>query len=64
MAKLIFGMMQSLDGYVDNVTGGLELPPPGVALHRHFKDHVRGLSRQFVWSSHVRGDALLGRGSA
>src|SRR4029453_8822528 len=44
MGKLVFGMMQSLDGYVDGVAGGLELPPPGVALGRHFTDHVRGLA--------------------
>src|SRR5437764_804706 len=44
MAKLVFGMMQSLDGYVDGVAGGLALPPPGVALSRHFNDHVRGLA--------------------
>src|SRR5258708_32826696 len=44
MGKLVFGMMQSLDGYVDGVAGGLDLPPPGVALHRHFNDHVRGLA--------------------
>ena len=44
MATLVFGMMQSLDGYVDGVDGKLELPPPGVALGRHFMDHVRGLS--------------------
>jgi dihydrofolate reductase len=41
---LVFGMMQSLDGYVDGVKGGLELPPPGPVLHRHFTDHVRGLA--------------------
>ena len=44
MAKLIFGMMQSLDGYVDDVAGRLALPPPGVALSRHFNDRVRGLA--------------------
>lgn len=44
MGRLVFGMMQSLDGYVDGVAGGLELPPPGVALHRHFTDQVRGLA--------------------
>ena len=44
MAKLVYGMMQSLDGYVDGVAGGPALPPPGAALHRHFNDHVRGLS--------------------
>jgi dihydrofolate reductase len=44
MGKLVFGMMQSLDGYVDGVAGGLELPAPGVLLHGHFNDHVRGLA--------------------
>jgi dihydrofolate reductase len=44
MAKLIFGMMQSLDGYVDHATGQIDLPPPGQALHDHFADHVRGLA--------------------
>ena len=44
MGKLVFGMMQSLDGYVDGASGGLEFPPPGVALHGHFTDHVRGLA--------------------
>ncbi len=44
MAKLVFGMMQSLDGYVDNDAGGLVIPPPGAALGRHFMDHVRGLA--------------------
>ena len=44
MGKLVFGMMQSLDGYVDDAAGGLALPPPGPALGRHFMDHVRGLA--------------------
>jgi dihydrofolate reductase len=44
VAKLIFGMMQSLDGYVDGVAGGLNFPPPGAALHRHFNDLVRHLA--------------------
>ncbi len=39
MAKLVFGLSQSLDGYVD-----LELPPPGPALFRHFCDWVGGQS--------------------
>jgi hypothetical protein len=38
MAKLIFGLSQSLDGYVDH----LEMRP-GPALFRHFVEHVRGL---------------------
>jgi dihydrofolate reductase len=44
MAKLVFGMSQSLDGYVDDVAGGLVLPPPDVVLFRHFTDWVRSLA--------------------
>lgn len=44
MGKLIFGMMQSLDGYIDGVPGGPQLPPPGPALHRYFEDYVGGLA--------------------
>jgi dihydrofolate reductase len=57
MAKLVFGMMQSLDGYVAGesggpgsdgymaaVAGGTELPPPGEALYSHFNDYVRSLA--------------------
>ena len=40
MAKLVFGMMQSLDGYVDH----LELGPPVPAAFRHFIEHVRNLT--------------------
>ena len=39
MAKLVFGMMQSLDGYVDH----LEMGPPGPVANRHFLEHVRAL---------------------
>jgi dihydrofolate reductase len=46
VAKLVFGMMQSLDGYVAGVDGELELPlhPPGIPLFRYWIDHVRGLA--------------------
>ena len=44
MGKLVFGMMQSLDGYIAGVPGGPQLPPPGDQLHRHFNEHVRQLS--------------------
>jgi dihydrofolate reductase len=37
MAKLVFGMNQSLDGYVDHMA----LPPPGPALFRHYIDQAR-----------------------
>lgn len=40
MAKLVFGMMQSLDGYVDH----LELGPPGPGVFRHFIEHVRDVT--------------------
>ena len=44
MGRLVFGMMQSLDGYVAGAEGGVEMPAPGPELHRHFNDHVRGLA--------------------
>jgi dihydrofolate reductase len=44
MAKLVFGMMQSLDGCVDGAAGDIAMPPPGPALSRHFNDHIRGLA--------------------
>ncbi|MEA3159061.1 MAG: hypothetical protein QOD95_609 [Gammaproteobacteria bacterium] len=39
MAKLVFGLNQSLDGYVEHTNF---LPSP--ALFRHFIEHVRGLA--------------------
>jgi hypothetical protein len=39
MAKLVFAMNLSLDGYVDH-----EGFAPGALLFRHFCDHVRGLT--------------------
>ena len=39
MAKLVYGLNQSLDGYVDH----LELRP-SLALFRHFIEHVRDLT--------------------
>ena len=39
MAKLVFGMNQSLDGYVDH-----DKFAPGPVLFRHFVEHVRELS--------------------
>ncbi|THD59140.1 dihydrofolate reductase family protein [Phenylobacterium sp.] len=40
MAKLVFGLQQSLDGYVDH----MQLGPPGPELSRHFLEHVRELA--------------------
>ena len=39
MAKLVFGMNQSLDGYVDHTKFS-----PSPALFRHFIEQVRGLA--------------------
>ena len=47
MAKIVFGMMQSLDGYVAGVGGELEPPlhsQPGIALFRYWIDYVRDLA--------------------
>jgi dihydrofolate reductase len=40
MAKLIYALNQSLDGYVDHT----KLGPPGPVVFRHFIEHVRGLA--------------------
>jgi len=54
MGRLIFGMMQSLDGYIAGRSGGpqpdsllssqaaAEFPPPGPILSRHLNDLFRG----------------------
>ena len=39
MAKLVFGMNQSLDGYVDHMAFA-----PGPGLFRHWIEHVQGLA--------------------
>ena len=39
MAKLVYGLNQSLDGYVDHTKFG-----PDLALFGHFIEHVRGLT--------------------
>lgn len=44
MGKLVYGMMQSLDGYVAGAAGGSQLPPPGDQLHRHFNDSAREMA--------------------
>ena len=40
MAKLVYGLSQSLDGYVDH----MKLGPPAPEAFRHFIEHVRGLT--------------------
>ena len=40
MAKLVYALSQSLDGYVDHT----KLGPPAPAVFRHFVEYVRGLT--------------------
>jgi hypothetical protein len=40
MAKLVYGLNQSLDGYVDH----MKIGPPDPALSRHFLEQARGLT--------------------
>src|SRR3974390_2027485 len=40
MAKLVYGLNQSLDGYVDH----MKIGPPDPALGRHFIEQARGLT--------------------
>jgi dihydrofolate reductase len=40
MAKFVYGLNQSLDGYVDHT----KLGPPVPEIFRHFVEHVRGLT--------------------
>ena len=48
MAKLVFGMNQSLDGYVDHMAFA-----PSPTLFRHFIDGGRGKRGQCVRSPNV-----------
>ena len=40
MARLVYALNQSLDGYVDHMS----LPPPSSVLFRHFIDDISGLA--------------------
>lgn len=44
MARLVYGMMQSLDGYVDDADGHLVIPAPDEELFRHFTEQVRDVA--------------------
>ncbi len=55
MAKIVFGLNQSLDGYVDH-----QKFAPGPLLFRHFVEHVRGTDRHCLRSRHVRGNCVIG----
>ena len=59
MAKLVFGMNQSLDGYVDHTAFA-----PSPALFRHFIEEARGQAGSVFGRKDVRDHALLGRRSS
>ncbi len=44
MARFIYGMMQSLDGYIEGPSGGPAWAVPGPILSRYFTDYFRGLA--------------------
>jgi dihydrofolate reductase len=48
MAKLVYGLQQSLDGYVDH----MKLGPPVPAVFRHFIELVRGQTGQ-IYGRHM-----------
>jgi dihydrofolate reductase len=41
MGRLVYGMMQSLDGYIADPDGEITLPVPGADLHQYFNDALR-----------------------
>ncbi len=41
MGRMIYGLMQSLDGYINGPEDGPQLPRPSEELHRYFNDLMR-----------------------
>lgn len=58
MAKLVFGMNQSLDGYVDHTAFA-----PGPALFRHFVKEAQAQAGSVYGRVMYENHALLGRGA-
>jgi dihydrofolate reductase len=44
MARLIYGMLMSVDGYIAGPEGGMDLPVPKGALHWHFNAMMKQTS--------------------
>ena len=59
MAKLVFALNQSLDGYVDH--DHQEFAPPGPSLFRHFYEQVRDLTGSVYGRRMYEVMPLLGR---
>lgn len=43
MGRIVYGMLQSLDGYIADERGEITLPVPEAALHRHFNGVMRDM---------------------
>jgi len=41
MGRIVYGMLQSLDGYIADEDGRIPLPVPEAPLHRHFNEVMR-----------------------
>ena len=46
MARIVYSMMVSLDGYIAGPKGDIDLPVPEDALHRHFNDMMEQTSME------------------
>lgn len=44
MGRLMYGMLQSLDGYIADDSGAITLPVPTAELHRHFNEAMRSVA--------------------
>ena len=44
MAKIVYSMLTSLDGYIAGSDGNIALPVPEAELHQHFNDMMRQAS--------------------
>ncbi|TIO07998.1 dihydrofolate reductase family protein [Mesorhizobium sp.] len=44
MARIVYAMLMSLDGYIAGPDGSIALPVPEGGLHRHFNDMMRQTS--------------------
>lgn len=41
MGRIVYAMLQSLDGFIADADGAITLPVPDAALHRHFNEQMR-----------------------
>lgn len=46
MARIVYSMMVSLDGYIEGPNGDIGLPVPEEALHQHFNDMMEQTSME------------------